>query len=505
MTKKELKNVVNHLSDEQKKKYDNFIKQYGIIRSPFSNEQKYQIALAAYNNMPLNAENYGPQKSDVDMYNYTKFCCELTQKISQLNTNSRQLIYNQINAYDHKFSPYQINMMYEAVIRDINISLFTPFLSEKAMCDYINDTIRYKDFYNKLPMDKQRQFDAHVSFCIQKYGIAFDVAQMAAMAEAAYYGDNLSNYTPKVHHDNMKMMVAKQYLNGVNLNPDRCFLDCVNFVSFPMQGWKIHLSCDTAKDYLNAIKIMVPELIRNNVHFKIVNPDYYQYQESPSNLFGKEFTIYPNQNFKLENFSKAFIDCLNQNVSRHPHSDKPIGGRANARYGAFRLGNGCIYNGYGQLVPDSREAGVFKPDFVDDASISDILAFYSKIEEKYKHTGDLRLYMQEALTGREYNSFDKYFVDSFIVASPTIGLDLQHEVGGTKAFYTEFNGMYIISVANAKDRQELIDEAYQRGYSLQEIEGNSLYQNTNLGLADIKSQQDIAPTMILSPNQEINR
>ena len=65
--------------------------------------------------------------------------------------------------------------------------------------------------------------------------------------------------------------------------------------------------------------------------------------------------------------------------------------------------------------------------------------------------------------------------------------------------------MYIISTANEKDRQELIDYAYQRGYALQEIQGNSLYQDTNLGLADIKSQQDVAPTMILSPNQEINR
>ena len=504
MTKKELKNTINCLNSEQKKTYDKFIKQFGLF-SKFSDEQKYQIALAVYNKIPLNQENYNPNKTDVEMYNYTKLCCELTQKISQLNPDQKQVILNHINAYNHGFNPYQINMLYEAVVRDINISVLTPQLQENVMCNYINDVIKYKDFYNRLTPNQQRQFDAHMTVCAQQYARQFDSAQAAAMIEAFYYGDKLSKYTPNIHHANMEMMVAKQYLQSANLREDRAFLDHVNPANLPIQGWKIHFSCDTAKDYLEAIKIMVPELIRNNIQFKIVNPECYQYEYSPSNLFGKEFTIYPNQDFKLENFSKAFMDCLNKNVSRHPHSDKSIGGRANARYGAFRLNGNYIYNGYGQPVTDNRSEGVFKPDFVDDASIADMLTFYSRIEEKYRSTGDLKLYVQEALTGREYNSFDKYFVDSFIVGNPNIGLELQHELGFSHAFYTEFNGMYIISTANEKDRQELIDCAYQRGYVLQEIQGNSLYQDTNLGLVDIKSQQDIAPTMILSPNQEINR
>ena len=487
---KEIKDIISTFTKEQKVVYDKFInsKSEGIFikHNPYSDEQKYEIACAVKMYLDLDSGCYGPEIPVERMVAYRQYCEKLADRFNQLNEEQKAKLKDFIR--HSGFIPEQLDVLIKAVKNNVPLNLFSPQqsvdLARRTFLAYQTYVNTYYDFTE----EQLQRFKTHSKM----HGDQFDVFQLNAIADAVCLGvENLEQYTPNTHPQIMNQLTMKDFLNKYNLFEDRAFLDHAVFENLPVQGWKIHFSCDSQRDYLRTLSIMIPELVKNNVQFKIVKPEYFQTEYSESNLYGKEFTIYPNENFKLSNFSQDFIDCLNEEVKRKPHTDKNIGGRANTRYGGFRYRD--ILDGKGNYVKDNREPGVYKPNFVDDVDIYDVLNFYDKIHQKLEKTFDYKLYMQEYLTGREYTSFDTYFIDSFSFKNREEAAQVSNALKKC-TWYTEVDGLCIVSCLS-KDREIVEDFCLQNDIACKELMGDSLFKNKELGLNEIPKEKESEKTL----------
>lgn len=187
-----------------------------------------------------------------------------------------------------------------------------------------------------------------------------------------------------------------------------------NFVqNQPLQGWKLHVGVRNARDFYEAARVLVPEFIRLRISFKIVNvnkytkdkhADYYKDKKASGNFIGKEFTIYPDENFNYEKFSDEAKAILTKPLTRRAATDKSFeNSRLTARFGGF-LGHNLM-NPNGLLESDERdeiEGGEeYKaPSFVDESrDVSTITGFYTDIRKEYEEKNNIERYVNQYMLG----------------------------------------------------------------------------------------------------------
>ena len=253
--------------------------------------------------------------------------------------------------------------------------------------------------------------------------------------------------------------VNQQYINRMNqiirqyrLEQDRVFYDHCSFEdgNIPAQGWKLHVTADSLEKYCEMMEVMIPELIANNVQFKVVAPE--QFQTAPGrNIYGKEFTIYPTESFDISKFSQRFINLLNETPTRCSQSDQYFGCRVTARFGGFTKYDVMDKNGF--RTRDSRDPGTFSPDWVDKTSLMDILNFHKEIKDKVYRTGDYKLYLQEYMQGVQSKPGEQYLFDEYVFDDIRQAQLLNQQTAKEGSLFNMF-GKYIV-VAPIDQRERL--------------------------------------------------
>lgn len=123
------------------------------------------------------------------------------------------------------------------------------------------------------------------------------------------------------------------------------FIQSQNIGSFPEEGWKLHITAYSEYEYHDILANLVPQLIQNNVLFKVARPSMAKYFLNRNNAqVGKLITIYlTNPKNQLHFLSPEARQCL-MNGGIPVTGELHIGGNIYARYGAF-VGH-QIYNPY---------------------------------------------------------------------------------------------------------------------------------------------------------------
>ena len=490
---------VASLTKEQKKTFDRFIKarsKAGLFKSenPYDVRQETEIARAIKANIDIESGAYEANVHFTNMRLTREYWQSVYEKYYRLDPQTQSVVAQATK--EQKFDIYQTEQIIDAATKNVPLDMFTKAWTPEQIKDTANHYFWHAATIRRF---NAQQVERYNNFLAMQ-GNVYNICQLCSIAEAVIMNvSDLSKYAPDVHHENMTLFTAQDYSARFNLEEDRAFLDNTPATSIPIQGWKIHVSCENAHDFMRGLSIMLPELVKNNVTFKIVNPQRFQFQPG-SNLYGKEFTIYPNENFKLSNFSQTFINYLNEKAARQPATDHNLGNRVNIRYGIFR-GGLAMHNTLGQVVEDRREAGYYKPDFVDDTSLEQILKFPEEIKSQLDETGDYKLYLQQILTGIKYTSMDKYFVDSYEVSEADANI-IRSNVAKTSKI--EVNGKTFISIADEDAKARFKEFCMQSGIKAIVVEGNSLYKgNDTLNIDNISNYTD--KTINLDKTQDFSR
>lgn len=273
---------------------------------------------------------------------------------------------------------------------------------------------------------------------IDKYEYGFDFRQQLEILRTLRAGIELNEdiYNPNVSFEDMKNYrnyIIKQKneefdINTVSDNDEywtkranillldyglmkqNVFLQSsnINYYAMPQQGWKLHLSASSKKDYCELLETVIPDFIQNNVNFKIVQPDSFAVDNTFANIFGKEITIYPDKNFDISKLKKETVEKMLEPCDRHPDTDKNFQGRINGRFGRFKDASLPIQDGKGGCVYDERTPGLFAPVFIGDTNVKEILNRQQILENRLKETGDYRMYIQEYLLGIIFDTSSEY-------------------------------------------------------------------------------------------------
>lgn len=186
-------------------------------------------------------------------------------------------------------------------------------------------------------------------------------------------------------------------------------------INIPLQGWKLHIGARNMRDFYEIGKYLVPDLIKMRAKFKLVNMATYndeKYAEcylqrevegskkKEANVIGKEFTIYPNEDFDINKLSEQSKAVLRKISTRAAKTDKALDDtRITTRFAGF-VGTNFV-NDKGDLMADVR--GKYKvPSFVSEAnSLSEISQFYCDIKKEYEKSKDLLHYLNQYMIGKK--------------------------------------------------------------------------------------------------------
>lgn len=124
------------------------------------------------------------------------------------------------------------------------------------------------------------------------------------------------------------------------------------------------MSFDTLDDYKKYLPTLVNELDRTRTNYKIVKPEKFENRDPGKNLYGKAVTIYPDERFSLDNFSKEFRSILRMDVKVKSQTDKETDYKnATVRFGSFK--SEFLIDNNGRKQEDLRKAENAFAKFLD--------------------------------------------------------------------------------------------------------------------------------------------
>lgn len=139
--------------------------------------------------------------------------------------------------------------------------------------------------------------------------------------------------------------------------------DCVSssFIQAPLhgfvpdQGWKLHFSANSYMDYQRMLLVLIPELLRLGLNFKVVRPSAFHEFACGGGQDGKFFTIYLREGQKFIHLLSEQARQMLFEWSAIPVKELNLGGKVFGRYGAFRGNTVCIN---GVWVYDNKAVAV---------------------------------------------------------------------------------------------------------------------------------------------------
>lgn len=401
-----------------------------------------------------NLESYIQEKIDNDFTHFYGF--ELANATNKMDTNTLYKFCSYISNMEQKYNKEYSSVRTMARIgelfnlgfdeRQIDETKYTPKTAfYEAVRSYMSD-ISYYNQYRTLP-PKQAQ--------------PIQMQKQTDLQLQPKQTQQVQKQTDEQLRSRMNEIIKKY-----NLQKDRVFFDhCFADGNIPAQGWKLHVAADSLEKYCEMMEVMIPELMENNVQFKVVAPEHFLQQFDGKNIWGKEFTIYPTDNFDLSRFSKKFRDLLSETPTRQSQSDQYFGCRLTARFGGFTKRDtmdkdGCRYR-------DDRTPGKYSPDWIGDTTLNDVLAFQKNIKDKLAQTGDFKLYLQEYMQGFESKKGDQYLFNEYAFRNFRQAYDLQQQTMQEGSLLHMF-GLYIV-VAPTDQKERLNQYCNMRGYRPMEI------------------------------------
>lgn len=259
--------------------------------------------------------------------------------------------------------------------------------------------------------------------------------------------------------------------------------------TLPIQGWKFHIATDDIRDYYEIVKKAIPEFIENHFVFKVVEPFVYN-NENTSNLYGKDITLYPNEQFTMQKLSPEVRKLLDKETEKIAASDIPIQGKIKGRFGSFfylKLINRC-----GSVVKDNRiQAG---SDILSsiDCKPEEIINFQEDIKKRYELHHDQRRYVQEYMLGMKFNANEKYLFFDYMFDKNTDLSGLKDHLRQNIYNNHNIDEYFFLDVV---DKQILLVPINSNSSCCVMYETESYCRENNIAYEDIPSNDSIGHSM----------
>ena len=285
-------------------------------------------------------------------------------------------------------------------------------------------------YYYKDLIVNQKQLDIALN-AIEKN----ETIQMRQQLLSALSKDNVVDNAIKEHMYN-ELRLNRQFITN---NQEVFFQAKDTAEKLGLQGWKLHVAADNVLDYYRLYRSIKEDMDNGvEVSLKFINPykfytdeqknQYEQLNGRTPNLYGKELTIYLGQNANIDNFSEKTYKLLYEVSQRHAPNDKIVAPRITARYGQFNpIQSNIIYKPDGNITNDTRY-GNYKPDFIKEETLTDILSVSKQNKNILEQTGDFEAYLQNAILGTISQPSDSYLYTTIIVDKNNLK-NLQSQLG----------------------------------------------------------------------------